>query len=128
VGYEITQSLEVKIRDLSKIGLIIETGTSNGANEVGDLQMKVDKEDEFKSQARASAIVKAKEKAKELAKQVGVKLGRITNFSEDYNYPVYYGSTDAMSKSAEGIGGGAPDIQTGQNKITSTVSITYEIE
>ncbi|MCX6760266.1 MAG: SIMPL domain-containing protein [Candidatus Nealsonbacteria bacterium] len=124
VGYEITQSLEVKIRDLSKIGLIIETGTTNGANEVGDLQMKVDKEDEFKSQARASAIAKAKE----LAKQVGVKLGKITNFSEDYTYPVYYGSTDAMSKSAEGIGGGAPDIQTGQNKITSTVSITYEIE
>lgn len=128
VGYEITQSLEVKIRDLSKIGSIIETGTSNGANEVGDLQMSVDKEDEFKSQARASAIVKAKEKAKELAKQVGVKLGRITNFSEDYNYPVYYNDMYSAKGSPEGIGGGAPDIQTGQNKITSTVSITYEIE
>jgi hypothetical protein len=130
VGYEITQSLEVKIRDLSKIGSIIETGTSNGANEVGDLQMKVDKEDEFKSQARASAIVKAKEKAKELAKQVGVKLGKITNFSEGYTYPVYYNDMYAAKGASEGIGGGAsaPEIQTGQNKITSTVNITYEIE
>lgn len=90
VGYEITQSLEVKIRDLSKIGSIIETGTLNGANDVGNLQMIVDKEDEFKNQARTSAIAKAKEKAKELASQVGVKLGKIINFSEDYTYPVYY--------------------------------------
>lgn len=127
VGYEITQSLEVKIRDLSKIGSIIEAGTTSGANEVGDLQMKVDKEDELKNQARISAIAKAKEKAKELAKQVGVKLGKITNFSEDYAYPVYY-SDNAMSKSPEGIGGAGPDIQTGQNKITATISITYEIE
>ncbi|MCX6764948.1 MAG: SIMPL domain-containing protein, partial [Candidatus Nealsonbacteria bacterium] len=76
--------------------------------------------------ARDSAIAKAKEKAKELAKQVGVKLGRITNFSEDSNMPVYYNDASMV----KGLGGGspAPEIQTGQNKITSTVSITYEIE
>lgn len=128
VGYEVTQSLEVKIRDLSKIGAIIEAGTASGANEVSDLQMTVDKEDEFKNQARSEAIANAKEKAKKLAGQVGVKLGRITNFSEDNNVPVYY--NDAVM--GKGIGGGpstaTPEIQTGQNKITSNVSITYEIE
>lgn len=129
VGYEITQSLEVKIRDLSKIGSIIESATSNGANEVGDLQMRVDKEDEFKNQARISAIAKAKEKAKELSQQVGVKLGKITNFSEDYNYPVYYNDMySAKSSVPQGLGGAAPEIQAGQNKITSTVTITYELE
>ena len=82
VGYEITQSLEVKIRDLSKIGEIIQEATNSGANQVGDLQFTIDKEDELKAQARKDAIDEAKNKAKELASQLGVKLVRITNFSE----------------------------------------------
>ncbi len=56
MGYEITQTLEVKIRDLAKIGDIIQGATDAGANQVGDLQFTVDKEEEFKKQARTEAI------------------------------------------------------------------------
>lgn len=129
VGYEVRQSLEVKIRDLSKIGAIIETGTSSGANEVGGLQMKVDKEEEFQKQARGQAIDNAKEKAKELAKQIGVKLGKISSFSDSTSPVDMYSATKSSVPPGMGIGGAeSADIQTGQNKITSNVSITYEIE
>ncbi len=60
VGYEIRQSLEVKIRDMHDIGSIIQGATDAGANQVGDLQFTIDKEDEFKKQARKEAIKKAK--------------------------------------------------------------------
>ncbi len=125
IGYEVTQSLQVKIRDMAKVGVILQGATDNGANQVGDLQFTIDKEDELKKQAREQAISKAKAKAEELAGQLGVKLVRIINFSENGIYPVpsYY-----MEKAA-GIGGGAatPQIETGENKIEVTVSITYEI-
>ncbi len=110
-GYEITQQLEIKIRDLTKVGDIIQGATVSGANQVGDLQFTIDKPDDVKKQAREEAIKKAKEKAKELASQLGVKLIRITNFSEsgDLNYPqpVY------MASEALGKGGGetAPSVQ-----------------
>jgi len=59
-GYEVKQQLQVKIRDLAKIGQIIEGATDAGANQVGDLQLTIDKQDELKKQARAQAIEKAK--------------------------------------------------------------------
>ena len=128
VGYEITQSLEAKIRDLAKIGDIIQGAIDAGANQVGDLQFTIDKQDELQKQARGQAIEKAKAKAKEMAKQLGVKLVRITNFSESGVVPIPWPYFE--TEKAIGIGGGAemPQIQTGENKIEATVSITYEID
>jgi hypothetical protein len=124
VGYEVRQSLEVKIRDFSKIGEIIQGAIEKGANQVGDLQFTIDKEDELKKQARTQAIKKAKEKAKELASQLGISLGKITNFSESAVYPRPY----FLEKASTGMGGGeTPQIEPGENKIEVTVSITYEI-
>ena len=127
VGYEVTQSLEVKIRDMAKIGDILQGATDAGANQVGDLQLTVDKQDELKKQAREEAIKKAKARAQELASQLGIKLVRIVNFSEGVSVPYYY---DYALKEAAGMGGEtapSPQIETGENKISVTVTITYEI-
>lgn len=124
VGYEVSQSLEIKIRDLSKIGELIEGATGEGANQVGNLYFAVDNQDKISSEARQKAIDEAKTKAQELSSQLGVKLGKIVNFSEGgfSPIPIYYG----LEKSI-GMGGAAPQIETGENKISVTVTITYEI-
>lgn len=128
-GYVVNQTLTVKMRDLAKVGQIIEAVTQAGANQVGSLQFTIDQQDSLKAQARQQAIDEAKEKAKVLAKQLGVRLVRIVNFSESNYQPVYY-EAKAMDSAATGIGGGAPapSIEAGQNKITANVSITYEIQ
>ena len=123
VGYEVRQSLEVKIRDLEKIGEIIQGATDAGANQVGDLQFTIDKEDEFKKQARGQAIEKAQAKAQELASQLGVRLVRIVNFSESGVFPRYYAFEETLGKG----GDEAPQIEVGENKIEVNVTITYEI-
>lgn len=124
VGYEVRQSLQVKIREMAKIGDIIQGAIDAGANQVGNLQFTIDQKDELKKQARGQAIDKAKLKAKELASQLGVSLVRITHFSESGVAPRFYG---LMREVAEGIGGEVPQIETGENLISVTVSITYEI-
>jgi len=125
VGYEVIQDLQVKIRDLAKIGTIIEKATSSGANEMSDLQLTIDNQDELKKQAREQAVAAAKIKAEELTSQLGVKLGKIVSFNENFYVP-YYDSGAYLMK--EGMGGNeVPDIQTGENKISVSVVITYEI-
>lgn len=129
VGYEVIQSLEVKIRDMAKIGTIIQGATDEGANQVGNLQFTIDKQEEFKKQARAEAVKEAKEKARDLAAQLGVNLSKIINFNESGVSP-FFDYYDFAQKEAVGLGGGsapAPEIQTGENKIEITVQITYEI-
>jgi len=123
VGYEIRQSLEVKIRDMGKIGVIIQKATDAGANQVGDLRFTIDDEDEIKKQARGQAIDKAKEKAKELASQLDVELVRIVNFSEGGTVPRYYALEEAVGTEKDQ----ALQIEVGENKIEVNVSITYEI-
>ena len=128
VGYEVTQSLEVKIRDMAKIGDILQGAADAGSNQVGDLQLTIDKEDELKEQAREEAIKKAKDKAQKLASQLGIKLVRIVNFNEGISIPRYY---DYALKEAVGMGeetAPQPQIETGENKIEVTVTITYEIK
>ena len=127
IGYEVTQALEVKIRDLTKVGDILGKAADAGANQVGSLNFTFDDPEKLNSEARQKAIDNAKTKARDLAKSLGVSLGKVVSFSESANdgstpVPMY------SAKEALGMGGGAvPDIQTGQNEIIINVNLTYEI-
>lgn len=126
-AYVVSQTVEVKIRDISKAGEILSGAGALKVTDVSGLNFTVDKEDAVKDEARALAIADAKDQAKILAKNLGVKLVKITAFSESGNYPIYYGMNKSM---ALGVGGDseiAPQVPMGENKITSNVSITYEI-
>lgn len=126
-GYQVTQSLTVKIRDMDQANDIIDGVVEAGANQVNSLNFEIDKLDELKADARKKAIKEANAKAHELEDQLGIDLGRIVSFSElsnDY-YPLRYAKDSAM-----GMGGGAvpaPDLPIGENEITVNVSITYQI-
>jgi len=123
VGYEVSQTLNVKIREMEKIGDILQGAADAGANQVGDLSFTIDEQDELKKEAREEAIAEAKKKAKELASELGVSLVRIIGFSEGGGRSRDYGL-----EKAEAVGmGGAPQIETGENEIKVNVSITYEI-
>ncbi|MEK7645787.1 MAG: SIMPL domain-containing protein [Patescibacteria group bacterium] len=126
-GYQVTQSYEIKVRDLTKISTILSGLVSAGANQVNNLGLQIENPDALKSQARQLAIDDAKKKAQELQKQVGVRLGKIVNFSEDsggYPVPMYYDTK------AVGMGGGGPEptISTGENDVVINVTLTYQIK
>ena len=126
-GYQVTQSYEIKVRDLTKVSAILSGLVAAGANQVNNLGLQVENPDTIQVEARQLAIDNAKKKASELEKQVGVRLGRIVNFSEGsngYPVPVYY---DAK---VGGMGGGGqePTISIGENDIVVNVTITYQIK
>jgi uncharacterized protein YggE len=125
-AYVVSQTVEVKIRDISKAGEILSGVGTIGVTDVSGLTFTVDKQDEVKDQARDLAIKDAKDQAKILAKGLGVRLVKITSFSEGGNYPFAYEMNKSM---ALGMGGDAavPQVPMGENKITSNVTITYEI-
>ena len=123
VGYEITQSLQVKIRDMTKIGDIIQKATEAGVNKMSSLEFTIDQQDKFKKQAREKAIEEAKEKAEELASQLNVTLLKITDFQESNIYPRFY----EIAKPAIIDEMGGAEIEAGENLIETTVFITYAI-
>jgi len=131
VGYEVTQSLTVKIRDFAKIGDVISKTTSKGANQIGNINFTIDDEFALKNQARELAIQKAKEKAVLIANQSGMKLGKVKSVMEnsDYNPPIMYSYANAKMESSVGADAiAAPSIQSGQNEIKVEVTLVYEVK
>jgi len=124
-GYEITQTLTIKIRDLSKVGEIISGVTENGVNNIGNIQFTVDDNQLFLEEARSIAIKNAKQKAEEISKEVGIKLGKIVGFSDNN-----LGINTVLEKMsfATPVADYSPIIETGESTITSSITIIYEIK
>src|SRR3989338_4936214 len=127
IGYQVSETIEVTVRDLAKVGEFL---AGLGQLEVQNLSgpaFALDDSTAGYDAARADAISKAKEQADLLAKQLGVRLGKIVNFSESsggYPYPIYgfgMGGDAAVSKAE------TPDVPVCENTYSSSVSITYEI-
>lgn len=132
IGYEVTQTLTLKIRDLNKIGDIIAKTTEQGANQIGNISFTIDDEYDLKNQARELAITKAKEKAELIAKQSGMKLGAVKSVYENYapiTSPQAYSNAKIMLDLADqAVGLASPDIQSGQNEVKVEVTLTYEVK
>jgi len=125
-GYQVSESIQVTMRDLTKVGDMLgglgklEVQNVNGPN------FALDDSTSGYDAARADAIAKAKTQADLLAKQLGVRLGKIVNFSESsggYAYPTMaYGMGASDSKAAP-----TPSVPVGENTYNASVSVTYEI-
>jgi uncharacterized protein YggE len=125
-GYDVTDSIEVKIRDLSKAGKIVTDLGGLSVTNMSGLTFTEDKYDALVKQARDEAIADARTQAASLAKSLGVKLDKIVGYSDDQPTPIYYGAmkTTAMPMAADV----SAVLPSGQNTITSNVTITYEIQ
>ncbi len=131
VGYQVSQTLTVKVRDTEQAGDLLSGVGSRGASQVSGLSFTIADEDALKLQARGQAIDEARTRAEELADQLGVRLVRVVQFSENDGpyYPFAYGRGGAAMDMAveQSVAAPSPEIPVGENKITSTVTITYEI-
>jgi uncharacterized protein YggE len=127
IGYTVSETISIKVRDTDKAGDIIDGITKAGINQVSGPDYTVDDETAIQAEARDKAIADAKTKAEALAKSLGVRLVRIVNFNEGGNggYPMpMYAKAEFASDSA---GNAAPSLPKGENKYLSNVTITYEI-
>jgi uncharacterized protein len=129
VGYTADESISVKIHDITKAAELIAGVGSNGATNISGLSFTIDDPDALKEEIRAEAIADAREKADRLAESLGVRLGKLSYFYEEQPYPPYnYGYGGMMMEKSADASMSAPSIAPGQNEITSTVTLTYEIK
>jgi uncharacterized protein YggE len=127
VGYTLTQTVLVKIRDLAKVAQVLGGLAPLGVNQIGGVSFTVDNQEAVLALARADAFRKAEAKAKEMASQAGVSLGRVLNVSEyGGGVPIPYYSAKAEMG---GLGGApsVPTIQPGTQEVTDQITITYTL-
>ena len=128
VGYEVRETIEVKVRDTDQVGYIIQALGALGASSLNGPNFSIDDEELLKTEARRLAIEDAKEEAKTLAKDLGVKLGKVVSFNEAGGYYPIAMMERAFSLDEGGVATSAPVLPVGENIISSNVNIVYQIK
>jgi uncharacterized protein len=128
-GYTLTQTVTVKIHDLTNVATVLGGLAPLGVNEIGGVNFTFNDSDDLLAAARQDAISKAQAKAQEMASEAGTSLGAVVNISEDGVIPQpepVYGALP-MAVPAMGTAASTPNIQPGSQDVTDDVSITYAL-
>jgi len=127
IGYNFSQTLNVKIRELDKVDQVLDKASTNGANQISGISFDVDDKTKLRKEARERAFDEVKKKAEEMAQQAGVGLGKIVTFSEGANdYPPYMQNFRYETAVGASDSAGAA-VSAGTKEFSVSVSVTYEL-
>ena len=124
-GYEAHNTVNVVVRDIGKLGKILDTLASVGANQINGPSFDVDKKDEAMDEARQNAIAKAQTRAEMYAKTLGMKVRRIVSINEGGGFsppmPMMRMQAMEMAKGAD------TSVSPGENTLSVTLDVVFEL-
>jgi uncharacterized protein len=126
MGYQASNSVTVRFRDVSKAGAILDSLVAAGANQINGPALILDKPDAAFDEARTEAIRIARGRADLYAKAAGMIVKRIVVISEssEAGSPMPVGSQRAMAAQMEAK---SSEIIAGEQDIGVTVAVTFEL-
>jgi uncharacterized protein YggE len=123
--YHVSNQVDVTVRDVSKLGDVLDKVVAAGANNIYGVNFSVDDPSKLQADARTKAFADAKARAQSLAQLAGVSLGDVVTVSE-------FGSGSSpimdMKSAAMGLGGGGAPIQPGALEVSMNVQVTFAIK
>ena len=88
ITFVVDNTVYVILRDIEKIGDVLDAAVKAGANSISGIQFDVENKTEALSAARAAAVADAQAQAEELAQSAGVELGAVQSITSYSSYPV----------------------------------------
>jgi uncharacterized protein YggE len=128
IGYYVARHVEIDLRDLEKLGQLLERATDLGVNQLGDPQLDSSKRRELEREALAKAVDDARLNAEAVAKAAGAKLGpaRMISANSGFVPPPMPMRMKTMA-AAEAADSAAQTYQSGQMTFNGTVQIEYDL-
>lgn len=121
-GYSAMNMLNVRVRDLDKLGVLLDASISDGANTLNGITFEMANPRPVLDEARKQAVADAKARAELLAAAAGESLGGVLTISEIPNF-----SGPMPMFRAEASDARAVPVASGQIGLMASVSITYEL-
>jgi uncharacterized protein YggE len=122
--YMVDNTVYVTVRDLTKLGDLLDGSVQAGANNISSISFDVADKTAALTQARQAAVSEAKKQAQELTSATGVTLGDVQTISYTDTtppVPVQYARNDVLAASSV-------PVQAGSMQIVTTVTIVYAIK
>jgi len=121
-GYRATNQVQVVVRDLDKLGEVLDRLVGLGANEMAGLSFDVSQAEKLRDDARKEAVANAQRRAKLYADAAGVQLGEVINIDEGGDNPprpIFAGRA---------LKADAVPIERGSETLEATVSVTWALK
>lgn len=126
VGFQVSNMLSVRVRDLSRLGAILDQTVTLGINQTGGITFTNDKPDDAISEARKNAVADAIARAKELTAAAGIDLGKVLEISETSYRPQPVPMMRAAM--AKDFAAEAVPVATGESSYSVTVNMTFALK
>lgn len=124
IGYQLSEQLQITVRDLDKAGDAVDAAMANGGNTMNGIWFDVGDPVKAMNQARANAVSAARASAQAMASAAGVNLGAVVAISEasvsPWPYPAY-GAERLAADTATPVLPGTQDLQ-------ASVTVVFEID
>lgn len=125
-GYDVQNQVTARVRDLSKLGNILDQVVSLGANSMNGISFSFAEPKALVNEARRKAMADAKARAELYADAAGVGLGKVQAISENgYSRPPMpmYAARDMMMKAESSV-----PMEAGESALTANVTVVYAID
>ena len=122
-GYIATNVLQIRVRDLAKLGGVLDAAITDGANTLNGVSFGLAEPEPAMDEARKAAVAKARARAELLTGAAGVGLGRILSISEGGGYA----PPMPMYRMEAAMADAPVPVEGGEVGVTANVTITWEI-
>ena len=124
-GYQASNNVDLKVRDLGKLGKVLDALVASGANQVNGPSFEIDQPDAVQDEARRAALDKAQVRAQMYAKSLGLQVRRIVSISEGGGFnppmPMPMVRMAAMAKDA------GTEVSPGENTVGASIDVVFEL-
>ena len=119
-GFQATNQVTVRIRDIDSLPTVLDRAIGAGANEMSGIEFVVSEQSKLLDQARDDAIADARRKAELYARAAGAKVGQVVSISEE-------GPAPPQPRPMQAVRAGAVPVAPGEQTLRAIVSVSYQL-
>ena len=124
-GYQASNTVRIKVRDIGKLGRVLDALVASGANQVNGPSFEIDKPEAAYDEARRAALAKAQARAKMYADALGVRVRRIVSIDEGGGFQPPM-PMPMMARAEKGVAYDTA-VSPGETTLSANLSVVFEL-
>ncbi|WP_310152966.1 SIMPL domain-containing protein [Luteimonas sp. 3794] len=123
-GYQASNTVNLKVRDIGKLGQVLDALVSSGANQINGPTFEIEDAEGVQDLARAEALKKAQQRAEVYAASLGMRVRRIVSISEGGGFPQPRPMIAMRAMEQDSMG---TSVSPGETTLSANLDVVFEL-